>query len=335
MKLLHVLSALVILGVTEAHASTLENVVKRGSVRCSVTAGTPGFSLPNNDGKYVGLDVDVCRAVAAAIFGDPEKVTFIPLTAASRFTALQSGEIDILLNTTTWTLGREATNGILFAGVNYYDGQGILVRSGEIKSARELDGATVCTNQGSTTELNLVDFFRTHRTKNEIVAFASQQEALNAYQAGRCDAFSSDRSVLYAYRSKLNDPGRHIVLDEVLSKEPLGPSVRQGDDRWFNVVRWCLYALHAAEEAGLTSENVDNVASTTTNPDILRLLGKEGTFGTALGLRNDWAYQIISKVGSYAEIFERNIGEKSPLKIARGINASWKNGGLHYAPPIR
>jgi len=318
-----------------AGATTLESVVKRGTVKCSSTVGTPGFSIPDSNGRYRGLDVDICRAVASAVFGDPEKISIVPLSPVARFTALQTGEVDILLNTTTWTLGREATNGILFAGVNYYDGQGIMVRSGDIQTAKELNGATICTNQGSTTELNLTDFFRINGIKNEIVAFSTQEEAAQAYQSGRCDAFSSDRSVLYAFRSKLTEPAKHSVLAETLSKEPLGPSVRQGDDQWFNVVRWSVYVLHAAEELGLTSANVDQIAGSTVNPNVLRLVGKEGKLGAALGLPNEWALSIVQKVGSYAEVFDRNIGKDSPLKIQRGLNASWKDGGLHYAPPIR
>lgn len=318
-----------------SQAATLDTVTKRGAVKCSSTAGTPGFSIPDASGKYRGLDIDVCRAVAAAIFGDPDKVMIVPLTPASRFTALQTGEVDILFNTTTWTLGRETTNGIIFAGVNYYDGQGIMVRSGVIQNAKELNGATICTNQGSTTELNLTDFFRVNSLKNEIVAYATQEEAAQAYQSGRCDAFSSDRSVLYAFRSKLTEPDKHAVLGETLSKEPLGPAVRQGDDPWYNIVKWTLHVLHSAEELGLTSKNIDQTASTTANPNILRLVGKEGELGPGLGLPRQWAYNIVAKVGSYAEIFERNVGKDSPLKIARGLNASWKDGGLHYAPPIR
>lgn len=318
-----------------ANASTLENVTKRGTLKCSSSVGTPGFAIPDKSGKYVGLDIDFCRAIASAIFGDPDKISIVPLSPAARFTALQTGEVDVLFNTTTWTLGREATNGILFAGVNYYDGQGIMVRSGEVQSAKELNGATICTNQGSTTELNLTDFFRINKLKNEIVAYSSQEEAAQAYQAGRCDAFSSDRSVLYAFRTKLTEPEKHTILNETLSKEPLGLAVRQGDDQWYNIVKWAAHALHAAEEFGLTSANIAETASTTANPNILRLVGKEGKLGDALGLPNEWAYNIVLKVGSYAEVFERNIGKDSPLKIKRGINASWKDGGLHYAPPIR
>ena len=318
-----------------ANASTLENVTKRGTLKCSSSVGTPGFAIPDKSGKYVGLDIDFCRAIASAIFGDPDKISIVPLSPAARFTALQTGEVDVLFNTTTWTLGREATNGILFAGVNYYDGQGIMVRSGEVQSAKELNGATICTNQGSTTELNLTDFFRISKLKNEIVAYSSQEEAAQAYQAGRCDAFSSDRSVLYAFRTKLTEPEKHTILNETLSKEPLGLAVRQGDDQWYNIVKWAAHALHAAEEFGLTSANIAETASTTANPNILRLVGREGKLGDALGLPNEWAYNIVLKVGSYAEVFERNIGKDSPLKIKRGINASWKDGGLHYAPPIR
>ncbi|AOO84950.1 amino acid ABC transporter substrate-binding protein [Bosea vaviloviae] len=319
----------------DLQAGTLENVKARGQLKCSSTVGTPGFSIADANGRHTGLEIDFCRAIATAIFGDPEKVMIVPLLPAVRFTALQSGEVDVLFGTTTWTLGRETTNGSLFATVTYYDGQGIMVRSGVINSPKELNGATVCTNQGSTTELNLTDFFRTNGLKNEIVAYSTQEEALQAYVSGRCDAFSTDKSVLYAFRSKLPDPEKHAVLQETLSKEPLAASVRQGDDPWYNVVKWSSYVLHAAEEAGLNSKNVDSVASSTNDPNILRLLGKEGKIGASMGLSNQWAYNIIKKVGAYDEIFERNIGKDSPLKIDRGLNASWKKGGLHYAPPIR
>ncbi|KRE13334.1 amino acid ABC transporter substrate-binding protein [Bosea sp. Root483D1] len=333
--LLRLGSLALVLGGGLAQAGTLETVRQRGVLKCSSTMGTPGFSMADATGRHRGLDVDFCRAVATAVFGDPEKVMIVPLPAAARFTALQSGEVDILFNTTTWTMGRETTNGTLFAAVTYYDGQGIMVRSGEVKSGKELNGATLCTNQGSTTELNLTDFFRTNNLKNEIVAFASQEEALQGYQAGRCDAFSSDRSVLYAFRSKLTEPQKHVVLPDTLSKEPLGAAVRQGDDVWYNVVRWSAYAMHAAEEFGLTSGTVEQVAASTKDPNILRLLGREGAIGESLGLSRDWALNIIRKVGAYGEVFDRNIGKDSPLKIERGLNASWKQGGLHYAPPIR
>lgn len=335
MKKALLLAVAALLTATTAHADTLETVRQRGSLKCSVSLSTPGFSSPGNAGKYQGLDPDMCRAVAAAVLGDPAKAEIVPIAPAARFTALQSGEVDILFNTTTWTLGREATNKMLFVGANYYDGQGLLVRANEVKSASDLDNGTVCTNQGSTSELNLVDFFRASNLKNEVVAFASQEEAARAYESGRCDAFSTDKSVLYAFRTKFADPAAHVVLDEMLSKEPLGPSVRQGDDTWFNIVKWSLYAMHAAEEWGITSANVDEVMASTTDPKILRLLGKEGQLGSALGLSDDWAYQIVKKVGAYDEVFDRNIGSGSPLKIDRGLNASWKDGGLHYAPPIR
>lgn len=335
MKKALLLAVAALLTATTAHADTLETVRQRGSLKCSVSLSTPGFSSPDNAGKYQGLDPDMCRAVAAAVLGDPAKAEIVPIAPAARFTALQSGEVDILFNTTTWTLGREATNKMLFVGANYYDGQGLLVRANEVKSASDLDNGTVCTNQGSTSELNLVDFFRAKNLKNEVVAFASQEEAARAYESGRCDAFSTDKSVLYAFRTKFTEPAAHVVLDEMLSKEPLGPSVRQGDDTWFNIVKWSLYAMHAAEEWGITSANVDEVMASTTDPKILRLLGKEGQLGSALGLSDDWAYQIVKQVGAYNEVFDRNIGSGSPLKIDRGLNASWKDGGLHYAPPIR
>lgn len=320
---------------TMVQAGTLDVVKDRGLVKCSSTLGTPGFSMPDAAGIYQGLEPDFCRAIATAVFGDPEKVQIVPLMAVARFTGLQSGEVDVLFNSATWTLGREATNSILFAAVSYYDGQGIMVRSNEISTAKELDGAAICTNQGSTTEQNLTDFARTNNLKIEIVALATQEDASQAYESGRCDAFSSDRSGLYAFRSKMSDPANHVVLEEVISKEPLGVSVRQGDDQWYNIVKWSAYSLHAAEEYGLTSENIDEISSATTDPNLLRFVGKEGNLGESLGLTNDWALNIIRKVGNYGEIFDRNVGKDSPLKIDRGINASWKHGGLHYAPPMR
>ncbi|RBL81135.1 amino acid ABC transporter substrate-binding protein [Streptomyces cavourensis] len=317
-----------------AHAGTLEDVKKRGHVICSSTVGSPGFSMPDDSGKRTGLEVDVCRAIAAAVLADPEKYKTITLNPAQRFTALQAGEVDLLLNTTTWTLSRDG-NGALFAGVTFYDGQGVMVKKGSIGSAKELDGGSICTNQGSTTELNLLDFFRANKVSNEVITFATVQEASAAYQAGRCDAWSADGGILASFRSKMNKPDEHIILKERLSKEPLGAAVRQGDDPWLNVVRWTLFAMHAAEELGLNSKNIAEQAASSTNPEILRFVGKEGALGKVLGLPPDWAMQIVAKVGAYDEVYDRNVGKDSPLKIERGLNASWKNGGLFYAPPVR
>ncbi len=329
-----ILAAAAAFSASAATAGTLEDVKARGHLLCSSTTGSPGFSMPDDSGKRHGLEVDVCRAIAAAVFGDPERYKIVVLNPTQRFTALQSGEVDVLFNTTTWTLSREGA-GALYAGITYYDGQGVLVKKNTISQAKELDGGAICTNQGSTTELNLVDFFRANKVKNEVITFATVQEAANAYESGRCDAWSADAGILAALRSKMKAPDEHVILADRLSKEPLGAAVRKGDDAWFSVVRWTIFALQAAEEFGLTSKNIAETAKTTTNPEILRFVGKEGTLGKVLGLNPDWAYQIVAQVGSYAELFDRNLGAASPLKLERGINASWQNGGLFYTPPFR
>jgi general L-amino acid transport system substrate-binding protein len=319
-----------------AHAgATFDAVKQKGFVQCGVNTGLPGFSVTDDKGRWKGLDVDFCRALAAAMFGDPSKVNYTPLTAKERFTALQSGEIDVLSRNTTWTLIRDTSLGTHFAGVTYYDGQGFLVKQDlGVKSARELDGATVCVLAGTTTELNLADYFRTHNMKYTPVTFDKTDETTKAFEAGRCDVLTSDQSQLYAIRIQLAAPEKAIVLPEIISKEPLGPVVRQGDDEWFNVVRWTLFAMLNAEELNVTATNIDEKKSSD-NPTIKRLLGLEGAMGRGLGLSNEWAYQIIKQVGNYAEIFERNLGNGSPLGIERGINALWNKGGIQYAPPIR
>jgi general L-amino acid transport system substrate-binding protein len=318
-----------------ASAGTLDTVKKRGMLVCGSNPGLAGFGLPDDKGNWTGLDVDMCRAVAAAIFDDPTKVKFIPLTAKDRFTALQSGEVDMLSRNTTWTLSRESGQGLLFAGVDYYDGQGFMVRKKlGISSALELSGASVCVQQGTTTELNLADFFRSHSLKYEPVNFASADEAVKAYESGRCDAYTTDSSGLYAERVKTVNPDDHVVLPDIISKEPLGPVVRQGDDQWFDVVKWTLFAMVDAEEAGITSKTLDDKAKSD-NPEVKRMLGFEGNFGETLGLTKDWVYRIVKHVGNYGEMFDRNVGDGSPLKIKRGINALWSKGGLQYAPPIR
>lgn len=322
---------------TQAHAgATLDAVVNKGFVQCGVSDGLPGFSYTDASGQYRGIDVDVCRAVAAAVFGDANKVRFSPLTAKERFTALQSGEVDILSRNTTWTSSRDAGMGLNFAGVNYYDGQGFLVskRLG-VKSARELDGAAVCTQSGTTTELNLSDYFRANGMKYTPVNFDKSDETVKALEAGRCDVLTSDQSQLYAQRIKLAKPDDYMVLPEVISKEPLGPVVRQGDDEWFNIVRWTLFAMINAEELGVTSKNVEQEAKDSKKPDVRRLLGADGEYGKDLKLPKDWAVQIVKQVGNYGEAFERNVGMESELKIARGQNALWNKGGLQYAPPVR
>ncbi len=315
---------------------TLDTVLKRGVLHCGVSDGLPGFSYTDASGNYAGIDADFCRAVAAALFGDAKKVKFTPLTAKERFTALQSGEIDVLSRNSTWTISRDVGMGMSFTGVTYYDGQGFLVNKKlGVKSARELDGATVCMQAGSTTEMNLSDYFRTNGMKYTPVTYEKSDESAKALESGRCDVLTSDQSQLYAQRTKLANPDDYVVLPEVISKEPLGPVVRQGDSEWFNVVRWTLFALVAAEEYGITSANVDQMAKTSTNPEVRRLLGLDTDFGKDMKLKKDWAYQIVKQVGNYGEMFERNVGKGSPLKIERGLNAQWNKGGLQYAPPFR
>ncbi len=318
-----------------ASAATLDDVKAKGFVQCGVSQGLPGFSNPDSAGNWTGIDVDLCRGVAAAVFGDATKVKYTPLSAKERFTALQSGEIDVLSRNTTWTATRDTTLGLNFAGVNYYDGQGFMVRKDlGVKSALELSGASVCTNTGTTTELNVADYFTSNKLEYEIVAFEKADEVVAAYDAGRCDVYTTDQSGLYAQRLKLTNPADHTVLPEIISKEPLGPVVRQGDDQWFNLVKWTHFAMVNAEELGITSANADEMKGSD-NPAIKRVLGVEGEFGAALGVSNDWAYNIIKQVGNYAETFNRNVGPDTPLAISRGTNDLWSKGGLQYAPPIR
>ncbi|MGE0524183.1 MAG: amino acid ABC transporter substrate-binding protein [Variibacter sp.] len=326
-----------VFGLTAAAASaqTLNTVKSRGILNCGSNAGLAGFGLPDAQGNWTGLDVDYCRAIAAAIFDDPTKVKFVPLTAKDRFTSLQSGDVDVLVRNTTWTSSRDTSLGLNFTGVNYYDGQGFMVRKAlKVNSALELNDAAVCVQQGTTTELNLADYFRANKMKLKTVTFASADETTKAYDAGRCDAFTTDASGLYSERLRLAKPDDHVVLPEIISKEPLGPSVRHGDDQWFDIVKWVHFALINAEEMGITKANVNEMLKSE-NPDVKRLLGTEGTYGEQLGLTKDWAVRIIKHVGNYGEIFERNVGQGSPLKIARGLNALWTKGGLQYAPPVR
>jgi general L-amino acid transport system substrate-binding protein len=318
-----------------ASAGTLDDTKARGSVNCGVSPGVPGFSLPDAQGKWNGLDVDICRAVAAAIFNDASKVSFTPLNPKDRFAALSSKQIDILARQTTWTLSRETTVGLDFAAINYYDGQGLLVRKTlNVKSAKELGGASVCVQTGSTSELNLADFFRANAIKYEPVAFNAGDEAVKAFEAGRCDVFSTDASALFAYRLKLSDPDGFVVLPEIISKEPLGPATRKGDEQWSDVVKWAHYAMVNAEELGLTAQNVDEQLKSA-NPEVKRFLGVDGNLGEGLGLTKDWAYRIVKLVGNYGESYEANMGSKSRLAIPRGLNNLWTKGGLQYAPPLR
>lgn len=324
-----------VFAVQSASAQTLKQVKDRGILNCGSNTGLAGFGLPDAQGKWTGLDVDTCRAVAAAVLGDASKVKFVPLSAKDRFTALQSGEVDMLARNTTWTSSRDTQLGLNFAGVNYYDGQGFMVRKAlKVNSALELNEASVCVQQGTTTELNLADYFRANNMKLKTVTFASSDEAIKAYDSGRCDAFTTDASGLYAERLRLANSADHIVLPEIISKEPLGPAVRHGDDQWFDVVKWTYFAMLNAEELGITSKNVDEMLKST-SPDVKRLLGAEGNFGEQLGLPKDWAYKIVKLVGNYGEVFDRNVGAGSPLKIDRGLNKLWSKGGLQYAPPVR
>ena len=321
---------------SSAHAGTALNAIKeRGYIKCGVSDGLPGFSHTDEKGKFSGIDVDVCRAIAAAVFGDFTKVKFTPLTAKERFTALQTGEIDVLSRNSTWTSSRDSALGLNFTGVTYYDGQGFLVNKKlGVKSAKELDGATVCVQAGTTTELNLSDYFRAHKMKYTPITYDKSDESAKALEAGRCDVLTSDQSQLYAQRIKLAKPSDYVVLPEVISKEPLGPVVRHGDDDWFDIVKWTLFVMVDAEELGIDSKNVEEMKKST-NPDIKRMLGVEGDKGKDFGLANDWMAVVIKQVGNYGEIFDRNVGKGSPLQIERGLNALWTQGGLQYAPPVR
>ncbi len=325
-----------------ANAGTLDTVKANGVVNCGSNPGLIGFGLPDDQNNWKGFDVDFCRAVASAVLGDPNKVKFVPLSAKERFTALQSGTIDMLSRNSTWTMSRDSSLGLMFAGVTYYDGQGFMVTNKlGVKSALELNGASVCVQTGTTTELNLADYFKANKMEYKVVAFEKNEEVLKAYQEGRCDVYSTDQSGLYAEVLKFTNPADHVVLPEIISKEPLGPVVRQGDDPWFTLVKWVHYAMINAEELGVNSKNVDEMKASA-NPEIQRLLSvkvknPDGTeadndFGKGIGLGPDWAYNIIKNVGNYGEVFDRNLAQ---LKIARGKNALWSQGGLQYAPPIR
>jgi general L-amino acid transport system substrate-binding protein len=334
-RIASILALTVILAAQGAAAQTLKAVKDRGLLNCGANGTLAGFGLPDAQGNWTGLDVDVCRAVAAAIFNDASKVKFVPLSAKDRFTALQSGEVDLLLRNTTWTSSRDSSLGLNFTGVDYYDGQGFMVRKAlKVNSALELNGASVCVQQGTTTELNLADFFRAHNMQLKSVTFATANEAVKAYDAGRCDAYTTDASGLYAERLRLANSSDHIVLPEIISKEPLGPAVRHGDDQWFDIVKWVLFAMLNAEELNITQKNVDDMTKST-NPEIKRFVGTEGNYGEQLGLTKDWAVRIIKLVGNYGESFERNVGLGSPLKIERGLNKLWNKGGIQYAPPVR
>jgi general L-amino acid transport system substrate-binding protein len=329
------ISATMVANSAFAAGSTLDKVKSQGFLTCGVSTGIPGFSNPNAKGEWEGIDVEYCRALAAAVLGDKTKVKFVPLTAKERFTALQSGEVDVLSRNTTWTLQRDTALGLNFAGVTYYDGQGFMVKKDlGVKSAKELDGASICVQSGTTTELNLADYFRKNGMSYKPVVFDTSAQTAKGFDAGRCDVLTSDKSQLYALRINLKKPSSAVVLPEIISKEPLGPVVRQDDDKWFNVAKWTLFALVNAEEYGITSKNVDKMKKST-DPNVKRILGLDGPKGTGLGIRDDWGYQIVKQVGNYGEVFERTVGSGSPLKIDRGVNSLWNDGGLMYAPPMR
>jgi general L-amino acid transport system substrate-binding protein len=329
------LLAMLMPGVPDADAQTLAAVKQRGALICGVNEGLYGFSAADDKGGWKGFDVDLCRAIAAAIFDDPSKVQYVPLNVANRFPTLQSGKIDVLSRNSTWTLGREANFKINFAGVNYYDGQGFLVRrKKKVTSAYELGGSTICVTANTTSVLNVEDFFRANNIKYELHTSDTGDQTRGAYASGTCDVMTSDVSQLYAERLKLADADEHIILPDIISKEPLGPVVRFGDDQWLNIVKWTNFAMINAEELGIASKTIDT-AMKSEKPAVKRFVGREGNFGELLGLSNDWAARIVRHIGNYGEVFERNVGIKSKLGIPRGINNLWSKGGIQYAPPIR
>jgi general L-amino acid transport system substrate-binding protein len=316
-------------------AQTLKAVKDRGMLACGVSQGLPGFSSPDDKGNWTGFDVDLCRAISAAIFNDATKVKFVPLSAKDRFESLKAGDIDVLVRNSTWTSSRDASLGLTFTAVNYYDGQGFMVRKSlKVNSALELNGASMCTQTGTTTELNLADYFRANNMRYEVIAFATADETVKAYESGRCEAFTTDVSQLYAERLKLANPADHVILPEIVSKEPLAPAVRRGDDQWITLVKWVQFAMLDAEELGVSSKTVDEMLKSP-QPEIKRLLGAEGNYGEQFGLTKDWVVRIVKLVGNYGESFDRNVGTGSKLGISRGLNRLWTKGGIQYAPPIR
>ncbi|MCB2116917.1 MAG: amino acid ABC transporter substrate-binding protein [Rhodobacteraceae bacterium] len=319
-----------------AAAATLDDVKARDQLICGVNVGLTGFGAPDASGNYQGFDVAICKAVAAAVLGDPAKVKYVPTTGETRFTALASGEVDLLVRNSTWTYSRDTDLKFDFVGVNYYDGQGFMVKKAlGVSSAKELEGATICIQTGTTTELNLADFFKANNMSYTPVTIQDDAEGQRQYIAGACDAYTTDASGLAAVRATLPDAAEHVILPEIISKEPLGPVVRHGDNNWGDIVRWTFYALVAAEEYGITSANVNDIGATTQNPEVKRLLGAEGEYGAMMGLDQEWAKRAIAASGNYGEIFAANIGESTPIALARGLNALWTQGGLMYAPPFR
>jgi general L-amino acid transport system substrate-binding protein len=318
-----------------AQSQTLKTVQDRGSLVCGVNPGLEGFASKDANGQWSGFDVDFCRAVAAAIFDDPSKVQYVPLSASDRFDALKNKQIDLLSRNSSWTMGREGDNGVVFAGVTYYDGQGFLVpKSKNFQSALELDGSKICVQPGTTTELNYVDFFEANHMKYETVHEGSADEMIKAYEAGQCNVLTTDASGLFAMRQRLAKPSDAMILPDIISKEPLGPVVRQDDMQWFNIVKWVNFAMINAEELGVSSKTIDE-ALKSQKPAVKRLVGTDGDFGKPFGLSGDWAARVVKAVGNYAEVFDRNVGAHSKLGIPRGLNELWNNGGIQYAPPIR
>ncbi len=316
--------------------NTLQNVLDRGNLVCGGNQSLPGFGSLAEDGSFNGFDIDYCRALAAAIFGDASKVEIRPLTAQERFTALQTGEIDVLIRNTTWTLQRDTELGANFTATTFYDGQGMMVRGDSgITDLEGLDGATICVQTGTTTELNLADVFAARSIEYTPLVFESADDVSGAYEEGRCDGFTTDISGLVSRRTVMADPSAHVILETVMSKEPLGPVVRHGDDQWYDIVQWVVFATFTAEELGVTSANIDDIRATSEDPSVRKLVGTEGEMGVKLGLSNDWAYNVIKQVGNYGEIYDRNLGPDTPTFIPRGVNNLWTNGGLIYAPPIR
>ncbi|SDR57293.1 general L-amino acid transport system substrate-binding protein [Rhizobiales bacterium GAS191] len=325
-----------LLAASTALAGTLEDVKARGVLRCGVAPASAGFAAKDAQGVLRGFDVDTCRAIATAVLGDPSKYEVTPLGLRDAFTTLATGGVDVLTHRLTWTFNRDNGTGLEFVQAMFYDGQGFYVRKASgVKSVKDLDGATICVAQGSTTELNIADYFRTHKLQYKIATFADLDEARNAYDAGRCDAWSNDKGGLAARGLGLKDPSAHMLLPETISKEPIGPLVRMGDSAWMHVVRWTMAAVIGGEELGVTSANVDEMRTSSTNPEVKRLLGVGDDLGQKLGLSADWSYRVIKQVGNYGEIYDRNVGEKTPLAIPRGLNALWRDGGLMIAPPFR
>jgi len=328
--------ALTAASVSTAVAGTLEKVQSRGILNCGVSEGVPGFSNPNAEGKWAGLDSDICRAVAIAVLNDPNAVNFVPLASKQKILAVVTGQVDLTSRTTTWTMKRDTKEGVDFTTIVFFDGQGFMVRNAiGVKDARELDGASVCVTSGTTTELNLADFASANNLNLEAVVFEGKKEAVNAYKTGRCDALTTDASQLAAFRTTMENPSDHLILDELISKEPLSPLVAHGDNQWKDIVTWVVNGLITAEELGVTAANAVEMATGSKNPTVGRLLGTSGGYGNYIGLKNDWMLNVITKIGNYGEIFERNLGQGTPLKLLRGTNALPRDGGLLYVPAFR